>query len=62
MSSKDTVDWATAAYQNGFSCPSHLNKLYKSITGYTPVDFLSKGTLIGQEDTFPFGMKRNKQG
>lgn len=52
MFSQEKIDWSTAAYENGFSCPSHLNKLYKSITGYTPCSFLSKGTLIGQEDTF----------
>ena len=40
------------AYELNFSDQAHLNKAFKSLTQNSPNQFLKKGTLLGNEDTF----------
>lgn len=40
------------AYELNFSDQAHLNKAFKALTQNSPNQFLKKGTLLGDEDTF----------
>ncbi|SDI27209.1 helix-turn-helix domain-containing protein [Chryseobacterium jejuense] len=40
------------AYEFNFNDQSHFNKTYKNLTKNSPKSFFSKGTVLGQEDTF----------
>lgn len=40
------------AHEFNFNDQSHFNKTYKSLTKNSPKSFFSKGTILGQEDTF----------
>ena len=40
------------AYEFNYSDQSHLNKAFKNFTSNSPKNFLKKGTLLGNEDTF----------
>ncbi|MCK9220960.1 MAG: AraC family transcriptional regulator [Bacteroidales bacterium] len=40
------------ACEFNFNDQSHFNKMYKNLTENSPKSFFSKGTVLGQEDTF----------
>ena len=40
------------AHEFNFNDQSHFNKTYKNLTQNSPKSFFSKGTVLGQEDTF----------
>ncbi|MDM1553533.1 helix-turn-helix transcriptional regulator [Chryseobacterium indologenes] len=40
------------AHEFNFNDQSHFNKTYKNLTENSPKSFFSKGTVLGQEDTF----------
>ncbi|MGE8553174.1 MAG: helix-turn-helix domain-containing protein [Chryseobacterium jejuense] len=40
------------AHEFNFNDQSHFNKTYKNLTKNSPKSFFSKGTVLGQEDTF----------
>lgn len=40
------------AYEFNFNDQSHFNKTYKSLTENTPKAFFTRGTVLGEEDTF----------
>lgn len=49
---KPSENFTQVAYQFNYNDQSHLIKTYKALTGNTPKKFFSKGTLLGNEDTF----------
>jgi AraC-like DNA-binding protein len=40
------------AYEFNFTDQSHFNKTYKTLAENSPKNFFSKGTVLGEEDTF----------
>lgn len=45
-------NFTEVAHQFNYNDQSHFIKTYKTLTGNTPKKFFSKGTLLGDEDTF----------
>lgn len=45
-------NFTKVAHQFNYNDQSHFIKIYKALTGNSPKSFFSKGTLLGNEDTF----------
>lgn len=46
------LSFTNLAYDFNYADQSHLNKAFKNFTANSPKNFLKKGTLLGNEDTF----------
>ncbi|MCD8539288.1 MAG: AraC family transcriptional regulator [Leadbetterella sp.] len=49
---KPAEKFSALAYDAGLSDQAHLIKVFRKLTGHNPRSFVSKGTYLGQEDTF----------
>lgn len=47
-----TESFTRLAYELNYADQAHLNKAFKDLTQTSPNQFLKKGTLLGNEDTF----------
>lgn len=49
---KPAEKFSALAYDAGLSDQAHMIKVFRKLTGHSPKSFVSKGTYLGQEDTF----------
>lgn len=47
-----TTSFTELAHEFNFNDQSHFNKTYKTLTEDSPKSFFTKGTILGEEDTF----------